>query len=35
MDTLKKKLQECPSVNSRGVLLVDEGDTMLVREIHQ
>jgi hypothetical protein len=35
MDDLKKKLKECPSAHSRGVLLVDEGDTMLVREIHQ
>ena len=34
MTTLKQKLQDCPSAYIKDIILADEGDTLLVREIN-
>ena len=34
MDTLRKQLKECPSFFCKDILVVDEGDTMLVRDVN-
>ena len=34
IDTFKKQLVECPAFFAKDILIVDEGDTMLVRDVN-